>query len=96
MMIDPYAVAVRPLFPATDLERLSEPEEPRPIEGSAETLDPRFEIDRERARRDRRVEERPRESGARAESYDSKGHLVVAEIPEVPNPENRETVDLMV
>jgi hypothetical protein len=96
MMIDPYAVAIRPQFPATELEKLSEPEEPRPVEGSAETLDPRFDVDRERARRDRRVDEKPQESGDRAEGYDAKGHPVVTDPPDAPSPENRETLDLFV
>jgi len=97
MMIDPYAVAMRPQFPAAELEKLSETEEPRPIEGSAETLDPRFDIDRERARRDRRLpQETPRESRARAEGYDAQGHPVVMEHPEALTPEDRETLDLLV
>ncbi|MBN1102142.1 MAG: hypothetical protein JXL84_01875 [Deltaproteobacteria bacterium] len=96
MMIDPYAVAIRPQFPTVDLEKLSEPEEPRPVEGSAESLDPRFDINRERARRDRRLEEGQRESRAKAEGYDAKGHPVVVEPPEVPSPENIESLDLLV
>ncbi len=56
MMIDPYAAAVKPQILALDLERAKEPEDTRPVDASAESHDTGLDVEREKTKRERRVE----------------------------------------
>jgi hypothetical protein len=93
MMIDTFdPAAVRP--PAPIQAKITEPEQARPVQGATESLDSGLDVNKERNTKDKKVEERKRDSDPHASTYDSNGNQ--KESPGSPSQPESDTVDLFV
>ncbi len=75
MIVDPLSAAIaRPQAHTLPLEKVAVPEEPRPIQGAAESLNAGLDVNKEKNARNRQISEQNRNPEPRPVTYDARGN----------------------
>lgn len=96
MMIDLIGAATQSQGPTPRIEKSSEPEEPRPIEGTEETTRSALDLTQRKLNTRPQVVEWKKEHFTGEARYDARGHLVEQPEEEVRSPPAQGPVDITV